>query len=395
VAANSSSRRVLSGVLALGLVAGGWWYWSAHAADQAKGNREKPNQSIAVHSTLALKRDVAETLSMSGFVTPLQTVDIRSQVVATVQAVHVAEGQSVKAGQNLFSLDDRGASADSDKLVAQVAKDQALLDDAQRNLTRNRELLAKNFVAKSVVDSAQSNVDAAQATLKADRAALASGRVALDYRRITAPIAGRVGEIKVHLGSLVQPSGVDAMTTVTQMDPINVTFNIPERNVAALVAEQRSGPVVVSVKAGSEKLEGKLSFIDNTIDPTSGSLKARAVFANTESVLWPGALVDVALALHSRNGAIVIPPRAIQVGPAGQFVYVIGADSTVSPQAVTIDYLTTDQAVVSGLNEGSRVVTEGGQNLRPGLKVTEARDDAGDQANGKPGKSASSTEGAQ
>ncbi|MEO8411076.1 MAG: efflux RND transporter periplasmic adaptor subunit, partial [Propionivibrio sp.] len=214
-----------------------------------------------------------------------------------------------------------------------------------------------------------------RATLKADRAALTSGRVALDYRRITAPIAGRVGEIKVHLGSLVQPSGVDALTTITQMDPINVTFNIPERNVRALLAEQRAGSVAVEVQAGSDQLQGKLAFIDNAIDSTAGSLKARAVFDNPQAVLWPGALVDVKVVLQSLQGAIVVPPRAVQVGPAGQFVFVIGADDKVHSQPVAIIYLTSDMAVVTGLNAGDRVVVEGGQNLRPGLKVVEAKAD--------------------
>lgn len=372
--------------LVLGTAAGCWWYLSAGAQERDKAGRSKPAQAVLVKSELAVKRDVPESLAVTGFVTPLETVDIRSQVLSTIRRIHVKEGQTVKAGQILFSLDDRSASADSDKLAAQVAKDQVALEEAQRTLTRQTELLAKNFVSKSVVDSARSAVDAAQATLKADRAALASGRVAVDYRRIDAPIAGRVGEITVHVGSLVQAGGVDALTTITTMDPINVTFNVPERHVTALLAEQRAGAVAVSVKANNEKLDGQLSFIDNAIDSTAGSIKARAVFANPQAILWPGALVDVSLVLQTLKGVVVVPPRAIQVGPSGQFVYVVGEDATVTAQPVKIDYLTAELAVVSGLKEGSRVVTEGGQNLRPGLKVSEAG------ATGKPDKTA---EGAQ
>jgi len=372
--------------LVLGTAVGGWWYLSAGAQEQAKNDKKKPEQAVLVKTELAANRDVPETLAVTGFVTPVETVDIRSQVLTTVQAIHVKEGQTVKAGQLLFSLDARGASADSDKLAAQVVKDQVAVEDAQRNLTRNTELLAKNFVSKSVVDSARSVVDAAQATLKADQAALASGRVTVDYRRITAPIAGRVGEIKVHIGSLVQTSGVDAMTTITKMDPINVTFNVPERYVTGLLAEQRAGAVTVSVKANNEKLDGQLAFVDNAIDSASGGIKARAVFANPQAILWPGALVDVSLALQTLKGVVVVPPRAIQVGPSGQFVYVVGEDSKATAQPVKIDYLTSELAVVSGLKEGSRVVTEGGQNLRPGATVAEAG------ATGKPDKTA---EGAQ
>ena len=382
----SKQLKITLSFLVLALIAGGWWLYPASAQNQGSKSKERQEQSIAVQSALAVKRDLPEDLSVTGFVTPLKTVDIRSQVTSVVQGISVVEGQTVKAGQNLFALDDRGVSADSDKLAAQLAKDQFALEDTQRALTRNTELLARNFVSKSVVDSSKSAVDAAQATLQADRAALASGRVAVDYRRITAPIAGRVGEIKVHQGSLVQPGGVDAMTTITQMDPINVTFSVPERYVSALLAEQQSGSVAVGVTVNNEKLEGKLSFIDNAIDSTAGSIKVRALFANPKASLWPGALVDVALSLKTLNGVIVIPPRAVQVGPNGQFVYVIDADAKATPQPVKIDYLTSEFAVVSGLKEGSRVVTEGGQNLRPGLKVTEGKADTASDT--KPGKGA-------
>ena len=371
VSIGSKQKRIILVACSVGAVVVGWWYYPVGAQDS--GGKKGREQTITVQSVVAVKRDVPESLLVTGFVTPLKTVDIRSQVVATVQAIHVVEGQNVKAGQSLFSLDDRGANADSDKLAAQVARDQVALDDAQRTLVRNTELLAKNFVAKSVVDTSRSAVEAAQATLNADRAALASGRVAVDYRRITAPIAGRVGEIKVHQGSLVQPSGTEVMTTITQMAPINVTFNIPERYVRSLLEEQRAGDVAVGVQVGNEKLEGKLSFIDNAIDSTAGSIKVRAVFDNSQSVLWPGALVNVSLLLKTLNGVVVVPPHAVQVGPNGQFVYVIGADAKVTAQPVKIDYLTSELAVVSGLNEGSRVVAEGGQNLRPGLKVVEAK----------------------
>ena len=360
-------------LIGVGTAACGWWFFSTPVRGQSTMPKDKPEQLVKVLSEVAVKRDLPEVLSVTGFVTPLKTVDIRSQVVATVQSVNVLEGQTVRAGQSIFSLDERGARADSEKLAAQLVKDQVAIDEAQRMLARNTELFAKNFVSKSIVDTSISAVEAAQAALKADRAALASGQVAVDYRRLTAPIAGRVGEIKVHLGSLVQPGGVDALTTISQMDPINVTFSIPERYVRSLIAEQRAGTVSVTVQVGDEKLDGKLSFIDNAIDATVGGIKARAVFDNPQMILWPGALVDVSLALKTMTGAVVISPRAVQVGPSGQFVYVIGADEKVTSQPIKIEYLATGAAAVSGLKEGSRVVTEGGQNLRPGLKIVEAK----------------------
>jgi RND family efflux transporter MFP subunit len=356
-------------VIVAGLLAY-WWY--GRAAPAVNVGAEKP---VAVRSGVATVRTVPEVYSASGFVTPLNVVEIRSQIMTTVRRVDIKEGQTVRIGQHMFTLDDRSDAANADKAAAQVVRDRALLDDARRTLARNIDLKAKGFVSQSAVDSAQSNADALAATLASDQSAAAGARVTVGFSEVAAPMSGRVGEIKVHVGSLVQPNAALPMTTITQIDPIEVAFNVPEREVQKLLAAQRAGPVRVTAHVDKQTVDGHLSFIDSAVDSTSGSLKAKAQFANPDGLLWSGTLVTVDLALRTIERAVVISPRAVQVGPKGQFVYRIEPDGRVSSQPITVDYLTSDLAVIEGLDGGSKVVTEGGQNLRSGLHVSVIQDD--------------------
>ena len=348
-----------------------WWQVRARVP-QANAGVEKP---VPVRSSIAEVRDVPEVYSASGFVTPLNVVEIRPQVTSTIRRVDIKEGQTVRAGQRMFTLDDRSDAANADKAASQVVKDQALLDDARRTLARNTDLKSKGFVSQSAVDSAQSNVDALAATLASDRAAVTAMKVAVGFAAVTAPMSGRVGEIKVHVGSLVQPNATLPMATITQIDPIDVAFNVPEREVQKLLAAQRAGPVPVRAHVGNRIIDGHLTFIDSAVDSAAGSLKAKAEFENRDGLLWSGTLVTVDLSLRMLRHAVVISPRAVQVGPKGQFVYRIEPDGRVSSQSITVDYLTSDLAVVQGLQGGNQVVTEGGQNLRPGLRVTVIKGD--------------------
>jgi RND family efflux transporter MFP subunit len=348
-----------------------WWHGRAPPAPNV--GAEKP---VPVRSGVATVQTVPEVYSASGFVTPLNVVEIRPQVTTTVRRVDIKEGQTVRTGQRMFTLDDRSDAANADKAAAQVVKDRALLDDARRTLARNVDLKARGFVSQSAVDSAQSNVDALAATLASDQSVVAGARVTVGFSDVNAPMVGRVGEIKVHVGSLVQPNATLPMTTITQIDPIEVAFNVPEREVQKLLAAQRAGPVRVSAYVDKRRVDGHLSFVDSAVDSTSGSLKAKAEFENRDGLLWSGTLVTVDLSLRTIERAVVVSPRAVQVGPKGQFVYRIESDGRVSQQPITVEYLTSDLAVVEGLEGGSRVITEAGQNLRPGLHVTVIQDDA-------------------
>lgn len=356
------------GLLTVAVSIGVIWLVERPASSATKARTERP---VPVQTAVAEQRSIPEVLAVQGFVAPEKVVEIRPQVMSSVRAVDTDEGQTVRTGQRMFTLDDRNDAANAAKAAALVGKDGALLADARRALARNLDLKAKGFVSQSAVDTAQSNADALRATLASDRAAATAADVTRGFSVITAPMAGRVGEIKVHVGSLVQPNGLQPMATITQLDPIDVAFNVPERDVQKLLAAQRKGAVTVSAIVDGKRLSGRLIFIDSAVDQATGSLKAKGAFVNGDHLLWPGSLVDVELPLRTIADAVVVSPRAIQVGPSGQFVYRVEHDGRVLAQAVTVDYLTRNVAVVSGLAAGSRVVVEGGQNLRAGVLVVD------------------------
>jgi len=364
-------RTLLILVAVLGAVGAGIAYSNAKKKD-AESAKRGFQQNFAVVTAPVTQRDVPQVLRYSGFVTPVSSVEIRAQTTSTVRELRVREGQTVGKGEVLFVLDSRADAANTDKLVAQLAKDRALLADARRTLQRNEELLARNFVSATVVDTSRSNVDALEATVKADQAAIDESKVTEGYSRIVAPQAGRVGSINVRVGSLVQPGSAQPLTILTQLDPVDVAFAVPESELGPLLTAQHAGDVSVGATLDQTHVTGKLSFIDSTVDSTIGSLRAKARFDNPKLSLWPGALVQVELTLNTLKQASTVPLAAVQVGADRQFVYRVGAESKVEAVPVKILYQTSELAVVDGVAPGGRVVVEGGQNLRPGASVHEA-----------------------
>lgn len=354
------------------LIAGAGAYFGLRGRPDT--NAKLPRHPVQViRSGLAEQKSVSITVHANGNVTALNTVDVRPQVQNIVRAVHVVEGQEVRAGQLLFTLDPRSDASSVDKAQAQVARDRADLADAENVLKRNQELLAKNFVSQAVVDTARSKVDALRSTLKADQAAVQSGNVALGYNRIAASISGRIGAISVHPGSLAQPSGAP-MVTISQIDPVTVTFAVPERELANILATYPKGDApVIAQPAGSKEAEGTLVFIDNTSDPQSGTIRMKARFSNKDRKMWPGMFVNVRLVSRTLPDAVVIPAQAIVTGPVDKVVYVVQSDGTVKLQKIEVVAIDAGQAAVSGLRAGARIVIEGAQNLRPGIKVKEAQ----------------------
>ena len=326
-----------------------------------------------VKTALSEQKTVPVMVRANGYITAIRTVEVRPQVQNIVRAVHVKEGQDVAAGQLLFTLDARSDAANVDKAQAQLARDKADLADAEATLRRNQELFAKKFISQAVVDTARAKVESLRGTTRADKATIDSSNVSLGYNRITASMAGRIGAINVHPGSLVQPTGA-AMVTIVQLDPITVSFTVPEAELTHIVSSYPKGgaPVYIQLQ-GKEPLQGAMMFIDNTTDPQSGTIKMKAQFDNKERQLWPGSFVNVRMVSRSLPDAVVVPTQAVVTGPKEQFVYVVQDDSTV--QAKTISLLTTEDGVaaVTGIGAGVRVVVEGAQNLRPGAKVREAQ----------------------
>lgn len=366
----------------------------AFAADPAQATQAaqstpgaKPAAPPVTVSVVAAKaQDMAVSLQGSGVVTPLAVVDVRSLVSSTVVQVHVREGQFVKSGQLLFTLDSRADEANLAKAQAQLAKDQATLADAKRQLERARQLQAQNFVSQVAVDTALTQVESQTATVAADQAAIAAVRVNLSYAQVHAPRSGRVGQIAVNTGSLVQANQT-SLLTITQMDPIAVAFNLPQRNLQqALAALQKGGaPVQAKLPDGAgDVFQGKLQFVDSTVDASSGTVKAKAVFANKDMRLWPGAYVEVSQTVSKLKDALVIPQNAIVQNPRGASVYVV-TDGKAEQRPVQVLYAENGMVAVSGLKAGEQVVQDGKQNVRPGAAVSIAQPKA-DGKDGKDGK---------
>ena len=352
---------------------------------------------VSVTLVRAAVRDFTLTLDASGTVAALSSVEVKPQVSAQVLAVHVKEGQFVQRGQPLFTLDARVDQANLKKAEAQLLKDEATLADARRQLARSQDLLAKNFISQGAVDTGVTNVEGQQAVVAADKAAIDAVKAQLSFSRIAAQGAGRVGAIAVFPGSSVTPSG-PAMLTLTQIDPVAVTFSLPQRNlpdalkalasgngrvtafvpdslaVAVAGAGAASAPVRPASAPGSAPAgarQGKLVFVDSAVDASSGTVKVKAQFANADQALWPGAYVTVKMALQTLPDAIVVPQAAIVQGARGTAVFAAGPGNLAVIRPVKVLASAGTEAVVSGLKPGERIVLDGRQNVRPGSPLIE------------------------
>jgi RND family efflux transporter MFP subunit len=363
------------------------WWWFGMAKGRDANAARRPAGPVVVVTAVAETRDVPVKLTANGTVTALQSVDLRSQVTSTVRDVHIREGQSVKQGDLLFTLDSRTEEANVKKALAQVEKDRADLATAERNLARNRELFEQKFISQAALDTVENQVNTLRGQLAIDLAAVDGAKVARAYMEIRAPFSGRTGVINVRSGSLVQPGAANAATTVggattgaiplvtvTQVDPISVTFTLPEKELAGLQEAMRRGPVIATAtpQSGGESFKGRVTFIDNAVDTTTGTIRLKAEFDNPQSKLWPGMYVNVALSPRTIERATVVPAQAVQTSPDSRFVYVVGGENKVVARTVKLAYVEQGFAVVEGVQPGARVVIEGAQNLRPGSAVAEA-----------------------
>ncbi|BEP63448.1 efflux RND transporter periplasmic adaptor subunit [Variovorax sp. V213] len=316
----------------------------------------------------AERQDVPVTVQVNGSVVSLNSVDLRPQVTNTVAAVHVKEGQFVKEGQLLFTLDDRNDQANLARARAQQKRDEATMADLERQYKRSQELVAQNFISKSAADATLSQLEAQRAAVSADRAAVQSSQVALGYATLRAPIAGRIGAVNIYPGTLVQPTL--SLVTITQLDPIAVSFPVPEANLQDLLAAARSRSKVEALVSGrKEPLTGVLNFVDNTVDPQIGTVRAKAVFDNADQSLWPGQFVGTRITVRTLPGATVVPAAALMMLSDGASLYVVDEARDAKRRKVQVLYTFGTKVAVSGVEPGEQVVIEGSQNVRPGGKV--------------------------
>jgi len=363
---------ILVGVAAV--IGAGAWYSNKAPGEgggaPAGGGKGKGDSGpTTVNIVAPAHEDVPITLSANGTVSPITMVDLHPQTTSTIVKVHVKEGQFVKEGELMFTLDSRSASANVEKAVAQVDKDRANLADLERQYKRAQELVAQKFMAQSSVDTLKSQVDSARAVLESDVAAARASKVDQSYNVIRAPQTGRVGAINVYPGSLVQLT--TSLTTITQLDPINVAFNVPETNLSALLDAQRAGKVQVQVflNNSDKPVNGELSFVDNTVDAAAGQIRVKGRFDNKDTRLWPGQYVTTKLIVATMKGATVVPQNAIITNTRGTFVYTVAPDQTAKITNVKRLYGFGAYVAVDGLQGNEKVIVEGKQNLRPGGKV--------------------------
>lgn len=321
---------------------------------------------VAVVTVPARQGDLEVVLEAIGSVTALSSVEVKAQTTGVITQVHVREGQFVQAGQLLFTLDARADEANVARLGAQMVRSAALLADAQRQLARSRDLIARNFISQGALDTNQAQVDAQGASLAADRAALAAAKLALAYNRVHAPAAGRLGAITVYPGTVVQANQT-TLVSVTQLDPINVSFNLPQRALPDVLA----GANVVNIRLpeGRGTRTGRVHFVDNMVDAATGTVKVRARFANPDGALWPGSFVTAALVSQTLKDAVLVPTAAIIQSTRGSIVYLAVKDKAVL-RPVKVLAAQGEESAVTGIAAGDMVVLDGRQNLRQDTPIT-------------------------
>jgi membrane fusion protein, multidrug efflux system len=331
-------------------------------------------QAMAAPVTVATatSRTMPVELQAIGNVEAISTVSIKAQISGQLVNVHFKEGDFVKKGQLLFTIERPPFEAALRQAEGTLAKDEAQALNAKLDAERYQGLGKEGVVSKQQVDAAMATYNALQATVAADKAAVETAKINLEYTRIYSPIDGRTGMVGVKTGNLVKANDVPILVTINQIEPIYVTFSIPEQQLAELKRYSTQKPLTVDAapQGSNQHFSGGLTFIDNAVDTTTGTIKLRATFDNRQHVLWPGQFVDVNLTLKSQPNAIVVPTAALQTSQQGTYVYVVNSDMTAQPQAVKVGWTAGDETVIaSGLQAGQRVVTDGQLRLTPGAKV--------------------------
>ncbi len=337
----------------------------------AGGRRGAPMSPV--QAATATQQTVPRYLSGLGTATAANTVTVTSRVDGQLMAIHFTEGQQVKAGDLLAEIDPRPFQVQLTQAQGQLAKDQATLANARRDLARYQQLVKTNLVSRQELDTQASLVQQTEGAIKADQGAVDSAKLQITYSRITAPIDGRVGLKLVDVGNYVTSGSTTGLVVITQTHPIDVVFTLPEGNIADLLKAQKAGPVSVEAwdRTNQNKLTtGSLLSLDNQIDTATGTIKLKARFANEDDALFPNQFVNARLQVDTLHDAVVIPTAALQMGNEGNFVWTLSEDNKVSKHRVTAGVQESRQVVISaGLNAGDRVVTDGIDRLTEGMQV--------------------------
>ena len=329
-------------------------------------------QSVPVTVARVEKRSMPYAIVATGTVEPIQTADVGSQVGGTVVRIDFREGQEVQSGQALFELDARPFRAALSQASGALARDRAQWQTARLDAERSEKLWQQNLLSQSDWDGKRASADGLLGTLQSDSAQVAKARLDLEYATIRSPLTGRTGKFNVHVGDYVKAATSEPLVTVNQMRPINVRFAVSEDDRASVMKYRAMNPRVM-VRPGSDdsvEIAGRLAFVDNAVDPTTGTLTLKGEFANGDGRLWPGAFVEVRLVMAMQKDAIVVPAPAISNGQQGTYVYVLNADSTATARPVVVERSGDVSVVISeGLVPGEIVVTDGQFRIMPGARL--------------------------
>jgi multidrug efflux system membrane fusion protein len=369
----STRRKVFAAGAALAalVIALGVYFNNGTGAREKKDAARDP-VAVPVVVTPAIMQSTPVRIAAIGNAEPLATVGVKARVDGQIIEINFKEGEEVRRGQALIRIDARPHQAALRQAEANALRDAAASEQARSQEKRYLELLEKNFISKEAYAQIRSNAQIAEATAKAGEAALENARLNLAYCTITSPIEGFVGRALLQVGNLVKANDVNPLLVINQVKPIYVIFAVPEQSLTTIRSQMASGPVTVEALApASERpfAEGRLVFVDNAVDPNTGTIKLRAQFDNRDASLWPGQFVNVSIRLYEQNDAILIPGRAVQTGPEGQYVYVIRPDMTAEVRKIAVDRNAGDLAVVKGVAQGEKVVTRGALRLSPGARV--------------------------
>lgn len=340
--------------------------------DSSKPAATRREAAVPVAIATVEKRDVPVELRVIGSVEPYSTVGVRSQVTGQLVGVHFTEGQNVKKGDLLFTLDARPFEAEVRKQEANLARDLAQAENQRAQSGRYEQLFKEGVISNEMYDQVRSNADALDAAVRSDRASIEAARLNLQYTSIHSPIDGRTGNLMVHQGNMVKDNDID-LVTINQVQPINVGFNVPEQYLADIKKFMERGGlnVMVSVPDQPQPVQGKVSFVNNTVDAATASIRLKAVFPNEGVRLWPGQFADVLLTLTIQSNAVVVPSQAVQIGQDGDYVFVVDDKQNAQVRNIKVSRTVEGISVISeGLKTGERVVTDGQLRLTPtGSKV--------------------------
>jgi membrane fusion protein, multidrug efflux system len=349
------------------------------AGAPAGGRGRGDGAPVPVVTATAVQKSMPVTLAAVGTAEAISTVQVRSQVTGRISEIHFAEGQDVAAGQPLFTIDPQPFQVALDQASAVLARDTAQANNAQAQVERFENLFKRGLIPRDQYETQLATAAALKATTAADEAAVAAAKLNLQYAKIVAPSAGRTGALQVHPGDLVQANGNTSLVVINQVAPIYVSFAVPGKVLDDIRRFQRGGALKVVARTGAATEsrsdeddgteEGRLTFIDNAVDPLTGTIKLKATFTNAAHRLWPGQFAEVSLRLHDDPRAIVIPSVAVQAGQQGTYVFVV-AEGRAQMRPVSVARVEGDQSVIaSGLEAGDVIVTDGQLRLTPNARV--------------------------